>query len=380
MEQLPEETRAAFHTEWVQSNPRNRILPNGQRIPEPEPTSYMFERHDGLGIRSLISLMYITTAPVTHTDANGTSSGIRAWVFWEAAWKMGMRGKVEDLWMLPGDSRSNALAERMCEKPAMPIPDLPPTPKTIAEYEEAIKQGRQFTPASAPLKFQHRFGQLAHALPITILGVLPDPNDQGYDPTTPYNKPVKTFLAQAARNDEFTTRRDLLYKWRGDTLLVIYPTWYLDEERCYPYALAQQAQRAARNGFIPYRDLIQIAAQMTPEQWSDLCRNTPILNDMEGALNLLQLCVVYPGLLRDTGLTLTDENRQALQNIATASQYRLLQDSNATAVRAQTYEARPLRREQIGTSSAVPGCRQEVEAALRLCAETSRTTMSMRHL
>ena len=211
-------------------------------------------------------------------------------------------------------------------------------PTTEEEVEQARRQGRDLSAAAAPAMLQAHFRHLSHSLSIPVLALLPSPQQQTFDPGAPYRRTVKEFLARAMMR--FTSSdipAALMAKWRGDTLLVSYPTWFMDVQRLPSYALMRQAQQISKNGFASLRDLVQIAAQTDQAQWRELCAAAPLLYFMQDAHDLLQLCAAYPVLLREDGLNLTGDAQSAARNATPLYRFPMLFDG-VTSLRVQTIE------------------------------------------
>ncbi len=315
LDKLPDETRAALHQAWTSFNPR-RQLSDGQLVPYPEPSTIFFETQSGFAAsKDIVPIMFIDMGAAGSISILGSTL------------QMGLSAKIWDLWILPGDTKDNPLGERIAVAPQPPEAPLPTPPQNDDELRAAIKQGRTFSAATAPPVLQARMRQLSNSIPVMTLGLLPDPQYQSYDPGVPYGRSAQAFLQRV-----MVGRSKLMTKWRSDALLVSDPTWFLYEDDSVPYALTQQLQRAAKNGFAPFSVLAEIAAKVTADQWRDLCHCEP-LQRMEAAYPLLQFCRQYPLMLTSGGMSVSDEVIQAMRHVPPLSQFPMLSDGKTRALR-----------------------------------------------
>lgn len=315
LDKMPEEARKAFHQAWSWYNPRHK-LSDGQIVPYPEPSTVYFESRGGhFAMRELLPCLYIDMGDVGSLSVLGTEI------------EPGYRDKIRDMWMLPGDHQDSMLTQRVCTRP-QDLDVLPLSrPQNDDELRAAIKQGRAFSSATATPMLQIRFGQLARSVPVMVIGLLPAPAYQPSDPGSPYNQVAQAFLQRAVSG-----RLRLMTKWRGDALLVSYPTWFLYEEENVSYAIVQQMKRADRNGFVPFAVLAEIAGKVTQDQWRDLCHNEA-MQAMEGAYPVLQFCCRYPLMLKSGGVGISEDVMQTLHNLPPLDRIPMLFDGKARALR-----------------------------------------------
>ena len=315
LDKMPDDARTAFHQAWSWSNPRH-TLPDGQIVPYPEPSIIFFETSGGhMGRRGLLPCLYIDMGNVGSLSVLGPNM------------ERGYKDRIRSLWMLPGDARENELLQQICVSPKTPDVDVPSQPRNDEELRAAGKQGRVFSAATTPAITQIRFGQLSRALPVMVVALLPDPSVGYYDPDAPYGKTVEAFLQKA-----ITSQVLLMTKWRGNALLVSDPTWFLYEDDSVPYAVVQQLQRAAKNGFVSFPVLAEVAAKVTADQWRGLCHSEP-LQRMEAAYSLLQFCRVYPLMLKSDGLGLNEDVIQTLRRVSPLNNFPMLLDGKTRALR-----------------------------------------------
>jgi hypothetical protein len=168
------------------------------------------------------------------------------------------KAKVQDRWMLPGDSRTDSSESKEIAK-------LSPAP----ERGENVGQDRLF-----PL-----LRSLAKASPLSFLACLP-PDQRA--PGEPTSRTVGTAIAGL---EELSP--PLQHKWRSGVLLLTYPGKIIEDVPVrIPWQVVKrlrQARDADPQGLLSLQDFLDAARGVTSAQWSDLGRDVEFAPMAEAA-------------------------------------------------------------------------------------------------
>ena len=198
-------------------------------------------------------------------------------------------------WLLEGDARTHPVEKLILKAPRTPYPEtLMPENPTV---EQMAKMAANYQTRNDLLGV--RLQQLAHEMPQSLMAHLPDV--QRVDSGEPYGKTPAEFLAKAKKYDI-----PFMQKWRGDTLLIEYPAWYLQQAQNIPYAVwkpfAQAVAASKGNDALPLPVVAKLLSALSEKQCAHLLIDAPALEPAVRTLSgLLILAAQYPDLLRENG-------------------------------------------------------------------------------
>ena len=209
-----------------------------------------------------------------------------------SALQMGLNARQAAQWLLEGDKKTHLVEAQSIKAPEKPYPDG----MSAEELSANGKEGRYRNDLQAM-----RLLQMTHEIPQNMIAHLPD---RQWDVEPPYGKTEENFLAWAKRfNIPF------MQKWRGDTLLIEYPAWYLQQAQNIPYAVWKPfAQAVAANkdkDALPLPIVAKTIAALSEAQWKHLLTDAPALEAANTLSGLFGLAVRYPDMLREGGAALT---------------------------------------------------------------------------
>jgi hypothetical protein len=156
--------------------------------------------------------------------------------------------KLQELWMLPGDTRADDAGGRR-----VPTPVSQPAPRS----GEGI--------------LAYRLEQLARASDLPVMARLPYNERNVKDPRPPYGSTVQGYLQPL-----WSTLPHLGSKWRHGVLLVAFHPWFLpgEDDTLVPWGLVKHLRQAERDagGLLTLDDLAAAAAALTEGQLNRLGR------------------------------------------------------------------------------------------------------------
>ena len=228
-------------------------------------------------------------------------------------------------WLLQGDTKSNPAATQTIKAPEKPYPE-PPTAEQLEKMAAAYQSPND--------KMTFRLRQMAHEMPQSLIAQLPD--SQRVDPGASYGKTVVEFLTASRRYD-----LPLMWKWRGDTLLIEYPAWYLQQGQNIPYALwkpfAQAVAASQEKDALPLPVVAKTIAPLSEAQWKHLLVDAPYLEPAGTLQGLFGLATRFPDMLRENGALITpalaDDLAHTSPNRYTAKPYKVTATALALRIR-----------------------------------------------
>ncbi len=209
------------------------------------------------------------------------------------ALQKGLNIRQSAWWLLEGDTKTHPADMKPIRAPETPYP-TPVSEAKLAEMAAAYRSRSDLV--------GFRLDQMAHEMPQSLIAHLPD--SQRVDPGASYGKTPANFLLTTRQSDI-----PIMWKWRGDTLLIEYPAWYLQQAQNIPYALwkpfAQTLAAHPGREALPLPVVAKTLAPLSEAQWKHLLVDAPFMEPARTLQGLFGLAVRFPDLLRENGAIVT---------------------------------------------------------------------------
>ncbi|MFN3648154.1 MAG: hypothetical protein ACK47B_01135 [Armatimonadota bacterium] len=321
VDQLSDQGKSFVHSIWSQSQAQRRNAAGGWEAVPPPANIRIYTRPSGARLAPTLFIALDGLGGYGYLGGN--------------PFEKRQREKMDALWMLPGDAASHLVARaRISEEPAE------------QEREPRI---------STDDALARRLDELADAAPLDYLALLP--RRRHPDPGSPRANVV----------EEFLDRLYLQRKWRGDLLLLTYPTWFTleGEEGNPPWSLVKslrdaevgaakgerpdegtiaelRAREKEGGGWLTLRHLAWAAATLTEQQLTRLAEEFPVMANVAQARPFLAVlhhsAPLRTRLASARGVGM-EQFRAAVGTPLRPDLQRLLSTPGGTAVRIRETEA-----------------------------------------
>lgn len=171
-------------------------------------------------------------------------------------------GRLDDLWLLSGDSRQNSLEET----PIKVMGKIPDEFKQQIEADISLKRLWELH-SGAGMQIIARMAERLPSDPMIVVSTTPFPGE-------------KDTVHFALRHLAEKAMPQLRYKWHSAILLLAASDWFLKEkERSVPWAVKKRLRRhqAEQEGFLSISDISFAASQLSMSQMLALAKEFPIL-------------------------------------------------------------------------------------------------------
>ncbi len=199
-----------------------------------------------------------------------------------------IRSEMDEGWMLPGDTRDNALSKS----------------RIAPSREDVVRRLKVFT----GFELERRLAEVPLSVPVAIIALLPANQD---DPGTPAGLTVDAYLRKLKEGVQ-----PILFKWHGDVLLLRFASWFWEDERFIPYDIIRRLRRLVqRPGELPLTELLRLAAELTSGQLRQLERSLPVLHGLTKIQRHLVFCARNPAVMSMEGAEIVPEMVEEIEKM-----------------------------------------------------------------
>ena len=311
---LPFQTQTLFHSVWADYHILKKNA-EGTWVAAPEPELLRFYASDAIGNgKEVVPCIFIDLGK------SGALSCVGGLDLQQA-----VRAAIQKMWLLPGERADSPIAQ---QKVAEIMPDPPPP---VSHAPLVLRNKFPTAHPELPGALAIRFAQLSQGTSVPLLALFPD--EQFQDPGTPNNHPVQAFLSKMRENTLYP-----IHKWRGNTLLVIYPAWFLEEDNTLPYRLIKYLP--GQDGLFSLSSLVKLLNNINEVQAKRLAPRYPALQAALTMLPAFLLYGKYPEILSPYGTPLDQQKSALLLSIPSHFHRDVLENGTASAVRLVQEEVR----------------------------------------